>query len=536
LSYRPEMDLPPILRARVDPYELDRQIVAKGGLHAFTRLAWAQVEGEIEFVDNWHVAMVCAHWEAMVRGEVRRLLINIPPGCMKSKITGVFGPAWTWGPGKDPGHRFMNASYDGFLTRKEAMATRSLIMSDWYQQRWGFKADPETLKRLGLKPIGVIVGDDDFANTSFLYWSTKKGMRFATSFGGRATGWHAHTQIFDDPTNPTTIQRGGSQAAAALEETHVTYKQTFSTRKANPKKFNRMIVMQRLADNDLVGAILREDELLPEEDRYTKVVLPMEYDPDLHCKTPWGEDPRKVKGELLWPARFDAKSVATTKRELGSLAAAAQLGQRPNPAEGTKFKAPYFTYRYKALPAGGEFIQCWDASFAEDDGNDYCAGQIMMRLDARYYVVDRIKERFDFPSFIQAILDWADAWPEARAKVIENKANGPAAEQTLRKKVPGIVLVNPLGSKESRFNAVADYWQAGNIWLPERAAWVAEYVREHLAYPTGLNDDEIDCTTTGVLYWEGKHGNRMAQALLRLKQRREAGIRLDRRSTRQVRK
>lgn len=508
------------MKVPIDPTELDRQIVAKGGLYAFVKLAWHLVEPGVDFSDNWHIPLICAHLEAVSRGEIKRLLINIPPGCMKSLLVCVFWPAWDWAV-KNPGRRWMAASYDSKLTRRDSQRTRELVTSDWFRRRWGDKADKSKLGRLGQAPVWVLEASPDRANTATLYWTQRSGMRFATSFGGSATGWHCDIQIVDDPTNPTEIQKGGDQARAALEQTWLTWKGTFASRKANPKSFVRVVVMQRLHELDLAGQEIAESDKAaasgdPNALPYVKVVLPMEYDPKRRCETPWGADPRTEPGELLWPSRYDAATVAQGKKDLGPLAAAAQYDQLPNPATGSIFKRAWFNNRWKVLPAGGEFIQSWDATFKDTDGSDYVSGEVWYRAGARYYLVHRVHDRMDFPTFIQAIRDMSKSWPMARVKLIENKANGIAAEAVLRNEIPGIVLVEPLGGKVSRANAASAYYQAGNVWYPERATWVEEVIAEHVAFPTAAHDDDVDAGSQAILYWEGNDGNELARALLKL--------------------
>lgn len=522
------MTVPARIKAPIDPFELDRQIVAKGGLYAFVKLAWHLVEPGVDFSDNWHIPLICKHLEAVSRGEIKRLLINIPPGCMKSLLVCVFWPAWDWAT-QNPSRRWMGASYDSLLTRRDAQRSRELVTSEWFRRRWGEKADQAKLARLrsippeliqsgghnAQGPCWVLEASPDRANTATLYWTQRSGMRFATSFGGRATGWHCNIQIVDDPTNPTEIQKGGEQARAALEQTWLTWKGTFASRKADPKSFVRVIVMQRLHELDLAGQELEAAKKDPDAIPYVQVVLPMRYDPELRCETPWGADPRSTPGELLWPERYDAAAVTQGEKDLGPMAAAAQYGQRPNPATGSIFKLGWFNQRWKVLPAGGEFIQSWDATFKETDSSDYVAGHVWYKAGARYYLVHRIHARMDFPTFVQAIRDMTRSWPMARTKLIENKANGAAAEQTLRNEIPGIVLVEPLGGKISRANAASAYYQAGNVYYPE-APWAAEVVAEHVGFPTAAHDDDVDAGAQAILYWEGNAGNDLARALQKL--------------------
>lgn len=486
-------------------------------------MSWHLVEPGTPYSDNWHIKLICDHLEAVSRGEILRLLINIPPGCMKSLLVGVFWPAWDWAV-KNSGRKWMYASYDALLTRRDAQRTRELVTSHWFRQRWGDLADKEKLAALQGVPVEqvrtatVLEASPDRANTATLYWTSQAGMRFATSFGGRATGWHAHIQVVDDPTKPADIQKGGEQARTALAETKSTWKGTFSTRKADPKTFARVIVMQRLHTDDLAGLALAETE--SEEDDYVRVILPMEFDPDRRCWTDWGRDPREEPGELLWPDRYDKPSVDKTRRDLGPRDAAAQLDQLPSPESGGIFRRPWFALRWGALPAGVTMVQSWDASFKDASTSDYVVGQLWAKLGARYYLVDQVRDRLDFPSFIQAIKDWSLAWPEARTKLIEAKANGIAAIAVLQNEVSGLLEVEPLGGKEARANAASRYWEAGNVYLPEGQRWVEEFIKEHTDFPTGSHDDQVDAGSQALLWFEAESGDVLAQAMIRARSQR----------------
>ena len=497
------------IKAPTDLCEIDRQIVHKGGLYEFVKLAWPLVESETPFSDNWHIKLVCDHLEAVSRGEIKRLVVNIPPGCMKSLLVGVFWPAWDWIHKR--GRRWMYTSFDGELTKRDAQRTRELVTSQWFQMRWGKLADKDRLRALGLEPVWVLEASSDRANTNKLYWTNKTGMRFATSFEGKATGWHCHIQVVDDPTNPTEIQKGGDQARRLLENTITTWKGTFASRKADPKSFARVIVMQRLHELDLAGHEMENDPT------YVKVILPMNFDPARACKTRWGEDPRTVKGELLWEDRYDAPSVATTRKDLGSLAAAAQLDQSPSPESGEVFKREWMGQRWKVLPAGCEFTMSVDASFKGEADSDYVAIHIWARHKASYYLADRTHERMSFTEAVQAIRDMADAWPQARKKLIEAKANGEAIMNTLQNELIGIHAVEPLGGKRGRARASSAYWEAGNVFLPYGQPWVEEFIKQHVNFPTAAHDDDVDAGSQYILDCEGRDGNKLAQAMQKVR-------------------
>ncbi len=106
-------------------------------LHEFVRQAWPHLETDIAFVDNWHIQALCEHLEAVLDGRIKQLLVNVPPGCMKSLLTAVFLPMWAWGPRARPETRWMFISYDQKLSTRDSRKCRTLLQSDWYQANWG---------------------------------------------------------------------------------------------------------------------------------------------------------------------------------------------------------------------------------------------------------------------------------------------------------------------------------------------------------------------------------------------------------------
>ena len=120
-------------------------------LHEFVRQAWPHLETDVAFVDNWHIQALCEHLEAVLDGRISQLLVNVPPGCMKSLLTAVFLPMWAWGPRGKPETRWMFISYDQKLSTRDSRKCRTLLNSDWYQGHWGhvFRSWPTRIRSRG---------------------------------------------------------------------------------------------------------------------------------------------------------------------------------------------------------------------------------------------------------------------------------------------------------------------------------------------------------------------------------------------------
>lgn len=487
---------------------LDRELMRRpGGFYRFLCKAWPHVE-EAPLVPSWHLEEIGAHLEAVSRGELDRLVINIPPGCSKSLSVSVLWQAWDWGPYGAGHRRYMFGSFDADLSRRDSMRAKGLIQSDWYQRRWGFKADPRELEGEGLSPIAIAKGKEDKQDTATVYWSTAGGFRFSTSTGGKATGWHCHHQIIDDPTKPAEIQAGGNQAIAALNRDWEWYSGTMSTRKADPKHFARVIIMQRLHELDLAGRAAAEG--------YTVLKLPMEFRSRTRCVTPWGGDRRTQEGELLVPGRFDAQAVATTRKDLGPLNAAAQLDQEPAPESGSVFLADWFktvpidsmgrfAHRGQTLNVRQlQLIQSWDFTFKNATDSDFVVGSTWAYGNGVFLLLDIVREKAGFLGALGMVRDARAKWPAVRKILIEDKANGTAIMEVLKLEIPGIIGFSPKDSKEARANATSGYYEAGDVLIAEGLPHFTDLVREHTQFPRGAHDDMVDSCTQGLLYMTGK--------------------------------
>lgn len=249
----------------IDLVGMDRELVRRGGLHAFVRAAWSQTEPS-RFVDGWHIGAMCECMQAVQRGQIKRLMVNVPPGVGKSLTSAVFFPAWAWAEPKieaehipGPETRFHYLSYDSRLSLRDAIRTRDLVNSTWYQERWG-------------GPNGVRV---PFQNTraAAYYKNNHGGLRITVTLKGGSTGHHGHIQLVDDPIKPLDTQGGADKTRVVLKKVEDLWTGTLATRIADPAYFARIIVMQRLHDADLCGVELKRG------DDYVHLMLPMKYEP-----------------------------------------------------------------------------------------------------------------------------------------------------------------------------------------------------------------------------------------------------------------
>lgn len=483
-------------------------------LREYIQEAWHVVEPKTPYIHNWHIDAMCEHLEAVSRGEIQYLVINIPPRYMKSLSVSVFWPTWEWTWW--PESRWLTSSYGAGLAIRDALKSRRLIQSPWYQGNWG--------------RVFALTGDQ---NQKSRYENDRTGYRIATTVAGTGTGEGGDRILVDDPLKQTDAHSEARRVAA-----NEWWDQTMSTRGNDPETAAWIVICQRLHEQDLPGYIL--DRMQRGEEDYELLIIPAEYEPTLYTtllglnveanqyKTKLGwSDPRTDPGELLWPSRFSREKVEDLKRKLGSMATAAQLQQHPAPAEGALFKDEWWRfwkpkgvdvppvriktakgtfYEAPCIELPDEFdeqLQSWDMAFKDLKENDFVVGGVWAKKDASRFLLDQVRDRMNIVKTIEAVRRMSANWPLALAKLIENKANGPAVVQLLHGEIPGLIEVDPDGSKVSRANAVIPMIEAGNVYLPHPhvAPWVHDYLKEFRFFPVGANDDQVDQTTQALRRW-----------------------------------
>jgi hypothetical protein len=278
--------------------DIDRELATRR-LRDFVLQAWAVLEPSTPFVQGWHIDAIIEHLEAVTNGQIRNLLINVPPRHMKSLLVSVFWPSWEWM--RWPERRWLYSNYAASLSIRDSIKCRRLIESPWYQARWGDDNDPS-------------------------------GYRLATSVGGAVTGEGGDRIICDDPHN---VQEAESDSVR--KSTVDWFGVVMSNRVNDPKTAARVVVMQRCHQQDLSGHLL-------EQGGWDHLCLPAEYEGPTRGTSIGLVDTRENHGELLWPDHFGPQEIDSLKRSLGSYAAAGQLQQRPSPLEGGLLKRAWWRF------------------------------------------------------------------------------------------------------------------------------------------------------------------------------------------------
>jgi len=484
------MFLPEDQIASIDLADTDRAL-ADRSFYDFVEMSWDEVEPASKFIPNWHIEAIAEHLQYTIDGDLTRLVINVPPGSGKSLLCCVFYPAWVWV--KDARKKTIFASYSDRIAFRDARRTRSLVNSQWYKERWG---------------ESVRLRTDEQAIAKFS--TDKGGFRLATTVRGGVTGEHADIQMADDPIKPFDVTGSLHTSKRALDDVLRWWTETMASRLTSFDKAVRIIIMQRLHENDLAGAMLKDMG-------YEHLMLPMEFEPKRKCfiETTGFEDPRIKEGELLFEERFPQEAVNRIRKDLGSRGAHAQLQQNPIPAEGSIIKESYFRFYDQLPPRFHLIVQSWDCTFKDGDTTDYVVGQVWGMFNEQYYLIDQVRDRMGFVDTCRAVRMLSAKWPKAIFKIVEDKANGPAVVDALKKDIAGFKLVNPEGGKIARCHAVEPLWESGNVFVPkpENAPWVNEFIEEITGFPARAHDDQVDGMTQALVFLRKKHFGRLREAL-----------------------
>jgi len=438
------------------------EALLRADLRPFSEKVFSTLSPGQPFTPTWHLEAIAYQLDRLRRGETKRLIINMPPRSLKSTTASVAFPAFVLG--HDPTRRIICVSYSGDLAKKLANDFRAVAEARWYQD---------------LFP-GMRIGQKDSETEIEL---TDRGFRLATSVGGTLTGRGGDLIVIDDPLKPDDAMSESRRTAANQWFTN-----TLLSRLDDKRTGAILIVMQRVHMDDLTGFVQSLS------DDWTVLSLPAIAEIDEDIPISEGRVSRRKAGEALSPEREPLTVLEVLKLQLGSDAFSAQYQQAPVPPGGAMIKR-HWIKRYAELPLVSErllTLQSWDTASKSGPDNDWsvCTTWIVTR-HKRWYLHDVWRNRVDYPA-LKGVAQTLAARYRAQRVLVEDAGTGISLVQELRSKVSGIIPVRPERDKASRMAVASAKFEAGQVFLPERAPWLADFEAELFAFPGGRNDDQCD--------------------------------------------
>ncbi|MDD2839907.1 MAG: hypothetical protein PHY80_02135 [Rickettsiales bacterium] len=294
------------MNKKLTPSQLEEEVL-KDDLSSFIHKTFNTINQGVKYNHNWHIDLIAEYLKTVFDGNIKRLIINIPPRSLKSVCVSVAFPAWVLG--KKPNSRIIVTSYSEVLSLKHSTDCRLVVSSRWFQDLF-----PDFQLAEG-------------QNEKYKFATTQNGYRFATSVGGSLTGEGGDILIVDDPHNPQQIM-SDKYRTKTLEW----FSNTFISRLNDKKNGAIIIVMQRLHPNDLVGYLLDK-----KENNWTVLNIPAIAEKDTYYSIGNFEKFR-LKDDILHPSREGIKEIESIKKDMGSYIFSAQYQQKPVVEKGNLIK------------------------------------------------------------------------------------------------------------------------------------------------------------------------------------------------------
>ena len=372
--------------------------------------------------------------------------------------------------GHHPTKKIVCVSYSHELATKHAIDCRAVMQSDWYQRLF-------PMTRIGEK------------NTEMDFMTTQRGGRFATSVGGTLTGRGGDLFVIDDPQKPDEAMSEASRTRA-----NAWFELTLISRLNDKQKSAIVMVMQRLHVDDVAGLVL-------EKGGWSHLDIPAIADEEQTFRLYSGGTQHRKVGDLLDPKREPQHVLDELKASMGTMAFSAQYLQRPVPLAGNLIKGSWFRF-YDQAPRIEEtdfLVISWDTAMKADQLADHSVGTIWLVRGQTSYLLDLVRDKFEFPALKRAVLSTRQRFPSANI-LIEDKGSGMSLIQQLRAENIGVISIKALDDKITRLYATTPMFEAGSVLFPKQAPWLDELINELLAFPNYRHDDQVD-SISQALSW-----------------------------------
>lgn len=512
-------------------------------LLAFIRAFWSVLEPETPLVEGWPLEGLCDLLMAISDGHVNRVIINVPPGFMKSLTLNVFWVAWEWGPQNKPHMRYISASYSASLTERDNSKLARLVQSDDYRKLW-----PQV--QLTKDGVGKLE-------------TTRTGFKLATSVGGTTTGERADRLLIDDANNPFNVE-----SETIRSTTNLWLREVMPSRLNNITTGVIINLQQRTHEQDATGTLAEFGS------GYDWWMVPMEFDPlrtsalvirrdDDGTPIEVLQDPRGLdedgneleglyvneqgnlsvrggspmalaEGDLAWPERFPEEAISKLKTILGPYGWNGQYQQSPTIRGGGIIRRDWWRlWTAPSFPDLGTVIVSLDTAIKESEESDWNAATAWGAFEGdggspNIILTGAFRVRCPLAQLVARVTEFCYE-KKADYLIIEDKARGhDVAGEIMRQysdapwetilipangrgafsgdKVARLHAVTPMFSGDVRKDPITgmDVWAGGYVWEPGKD-WSQEVVDEVSAFPRGAHDDYVDTLSQAFAFMR-RHG------------------------------
>lgn len=540
-------DIAAIARAEIDRRKrmMDQAAEAEQDLLQFIRMFWHVLEPSTPLVEGWVLEGLCDFLMAATDGHIKRGIMNLFPGSMKSSVLNVFWPAWEWGPCNMPWLRYISASYNVAIPERDNIRFARLIRDPVYQRLWG---DRVRLTKEGQEWVE----------------NSKTGWKRTTSTHSGTTGHRGNRILIDDANDPNNVESETIRAATS-----------HWLREVMPDRLNNLDqdvvinLQQRTHQGDATGilaasgggyadnwlmvpmefdplrifpVILRRDENGEPEDIWTdprsldtdgNQLEGLYIDVDGKPKVRMGSPMAKAEGELAWPARFSPQAVERLKSEKGAYAWYGQYQQSPTTRGGSIIRDDWWLpWNEKTFPDMGTTIAALDTALEEKMENDFNALTVMGAFEGtdgapKLMLMAAWQDRLPLAQLVARVAEFCEKF-KVDYLLIEHKTRGRDVHDEIKRLYQNAtwktILIVPKGSKTQRLNAVSvlfsgdvkkmpipgsdgdmmDVWSGGMVYAPN-TAWAQDVIDQVSAFPRGDHDDYVDDISM-TLDWVRKNG------------------------------
>lgn len=438
--------------------------ICRKDFYAFMRKSFEEIDNSQKFHENWHLELICDKLYQCFTGDIKRLIINIPPRNLKSHCVNICFPAFILG--HKPSERIISVSYSQELASSNARKTRQLMETDFYKSV--FKTS------IGAK------------NTEDYIETTKNGFRYATSVEGTLTGNGGNFIIIDDP-----IKASDALSETKRKKVNDWYDNTLISRLNNKVEGVIVVVMQRLHVDDLTGHLLKQNG-------WEVLSLPAIAEEDEEFTLSTGKKVGRKKGEALNSNLEPLDKLEEQRLLMGEYNFSAQYQQRPIPEKGNVIDFEKFA-RYDVLPPDGEVFQSWDIALKDGKNNDYSVCVTAKYYNKCLYIMDIQRFKDDFSNLVSKITELYYLKSCNHLVIEESSVSTNLIQYLKTEKQIYPISYSPASSKVERANSAALYISTGQVLLPKEAIWLDKFKSEINTFPHGKHDDQVDALTQLIL-------------------------------------